>query len=83
MTLDAVSVFLSGPLPKLLALKPDSVPVILDLTGLGVGVHVVEPQVPAPDEIRVESLSPQTIEVTIWSQPLLSPTLTPKPNRGG
>ncbi len=77
LTLDSVNVFLSGPLSKLLALKADSVPVILDLTGLGVGGHVVEPQVPAPDDIKVESVSPETIEVTIWAQP--TPTSTPAP----
>ena len=81
LTLDSVNVFLSGPLPKLLALKPDAVPVILDLTGLGAGVHVVEPQVPAPDGIKVESLSPQTVEVTIWLQPVLTPV--PTPIKGG
>jgi YbbR domain-containing protein len=77
LTLDSVNVFLSGPLSKLLALKDDSVPVILDLTGLGPGVHVVEQQVPAPDDIKVESVSPETIEVTIWAQP--TPTSTPAP----
>lgn len=77
LTLDSVNVFLSGPVPKLDALKPDSVPVILDLTGLGPGVHVVEPQVPAPEDIKVEGLSPQTIEVTIGAPP--TPTATPAP----
>jgi YbbR domain-containing protein len=81
LTLDSVNVFLSGPLPKLLALKPDSVPVILDLTGLGPGVHVVEPQVPAPDDIKMESVSPQTIEVTIWAQPTPTPTPAPTSTR--
>ncbi|PKO21121.1 MAG: hypothetical protein CVU38_16515 [Chloroflexi bacterium HGW-Chloroflexi-1] len=65
LTLDTVSVFLSGPVPKLDTLKPDAAPVILDLTGLGPGVHVVEPFVPAPEDIKVEGISPQTVEVTI------------------
>jgi len=77
LTLDAVSVFVSGPLPKLNALKTDAVPVILDLAGLGPGVHVVEPKIPAPDEIKVEGLSPENIEITIWAQP--TPTSTPVP----
>ena len=46
LTLDTVNVFPSGPLPKLVALKDDAAPVILDLTGLGPGVHAVEPKVP-------------------------------------
>jgi YbbR domain-containing protein len=79
LTLDAVSVFVSGPLPKLLALKQDSVPVILDLAGLGPGVHAVEPKIPTPDEIKVEGLSPENIEITIWAQP--TPTPAPVPTR--
>lgn len=74
LTLDTVSVFLSGPLPKLLALTPDAVPVILDLTGLGPGVHVLEPSVSVSSEIRVEGISPQTIEITIGAA-----TETPAP----
>ncbi len=77
LSLDAVTVFLSGPVPKLDALKPDSVPVILDLTGLGPGVHVVEPLVPAPEGIKVEGISPQTVEITIGSPS--TPTQTPTP----
>ena len=79
LTLDAVSVFASGPLPKLLVLKEDSVPVILDLAGLGPGIHVVEPTIPAPDGIKIEGLSPENIEITIWAQP--TPTPTPVPTR--
>jgi hypothetical protein len=41
------------------------VPVILDLTGLGPGMHALEPSVPAPEEVNVEGTSPETIEVTI------------------
>ncbi len=76
LTLDAVSVFLSGPLSKLEALKADAVPVILDVTGLGPGVHVVGPQVPAPEGIAVESISPQNVEVAIWTQPAAAATPT-------
>ena len=65
LTLGLVDVFLSGPVPKLNSLEPDSVPVILDLTGLGPGTHALEPSVPAPEEVTVEGTSPETIEVTI------------------
>jgi YbbR domain-containing protein len=65
LTLDTVSVFLSGPLPMLLDLSNEEVPVILDLTGLGPGVHVLEPTVPVPSDIRVEGIAPQTVEVSI------------------
>lgn len=77
LTLDLVNVFLSGPLPKLLALKPDAVPVVLDVAGLGPGVHVIEPLVPAPSDIRVESVSPQTVEITIALLPTPTVSVTP------
>ncbi len=73
--IDTVNVFLSGPVPKLDDLKADAVPVILDLTGLGPGVHAIEPKVPTPEGIKVEGLSPQTIEIIIGA-PLTS---TPSP----
>jgi YbbR domain-containing protein len=73
LTLGLVDVFLSGPVPKLNALKSDAVPVILDLTGLGPGTYGLEPSVPAPEEVNVEGISPETIEVTI------SATATPTP----
>ncbi|MGQ9767905.1 MAG: CdaR family protein [Anaerolineae bacterium] len=76
MTLDAVTVFLSGPLPRLLALKPDSVLVVLDVTGRGPGVHLIEPLVAAPTELKVDSVSPQTVEITIGLLPTLTPTPT-------
>jgi hypothetical protein len=79
LTLDSVSVFVSGPLPKLLTLKPDSVPVVLDLAGLGPGVHVVEPKLPAPEEIKIEGLSPENVEITLWALP--TPTPTPSATR--
>lgn len=79
LTLEAVTVFLSGPVPKLDSLGSDAVPVILDLTGMGPGVHVIEPQVPAPEGITVEGVSPQTVEVTIGVLPTPTPTSTETP----
>ncbi len=75
--IDYVNVFLTGPMPKLEELKPDAAPVILDLTGLGPGTHVVEPQVPTPEGVRVEGLTPQTVEVTIGAPATATPTVTP------
>lgn len=75
--LDFVNVFLSGPVSKLDELKPDAAPVILDLTGLGPGVHVVEPKVPTPEGITVRGLTPQTIEVTIGAPATPPSTTTP------
>ena len=78
LTLDSVSVFLSGPVPKLEILKPDAAPVIVDLAGLGAGVHVVEPTVPVPEGITVSGLSPQTLEITIELLPTPASTPTPE-----
>jgi YbbR domain-containing protein len=75
LTLGAVDVFLSGPVSKLDSLKPDAAPVILDLTGLGPGTHAIQPVVPAPEEVKVEGTSPETIEVTISPAP--TPTVEP------
>lgn len=77
LTLDVVNVFLSGPLPKLMALGDDQAPVILDLTGLGPGVHAIDPQVLTPSDITEVGVSPGTIEVTITAIPTPTPTPTP------
>ncbi|HEX9118445.1 MAG TPA: CdaR family protein [Anaerolineae bacterium] len=79
LSLDSVNVYLTGPIPKLRSLRPDAAPVILDLTGLGPGTHVVEPKVPAPEGVTVEGLSPQTVEVSIETSPTPSPNGTPSP----
>jgi YbbR domain-containing protein len=79
LTLDVVNVFLSGPLPKLLALGEDQAPVVIDLTGLGPGVHAIEPQVVAPSDVTVEGVSPGTIEVTIVKVPTTTPAAPPAP----
>ncbi len=87
LTLDVVNVFLSGPLPKLMTLDEDQAPVVIDLTGLGPGVHAIEPQVVPPSEVTVEGVSPGTIEVTIATLPTPEPTarpgstVTPSPTR--
>ena len=78
MTLDTANLFLSGPVPRLDALRPEDAPVIVDLTGLGPGVHVVVPTVPSPEGVVVEGISPETIEVTIGLLP--TPELTPTPS---
>jgi YbbR domain-containing protein len=81
LTLDTANVFLSGPVPKLDEIGPEDAPVVLDLSGLGPGVHVVVPFVPAPEGIAVEGISPETIEVTIVPMPTLTPTPSPTPAR--
>ena len=70
-----VDVILSGPLPRLQALTLQDVKVIVDLFGLGVGVHKVKPTVVVPETLRVESVLPDIIEVQI-TMALPTPTAT-------
>lgn len=75
-----VDVILSGPLPRLQALRPEKVRVVLDLFDLAVGVHKVQPTVIVPEELKVESIVPDTVEVEIEvPTPIPSPTFTPTP----
>jgi YbbR domain-containing protein len=72
-----VDVILSGPLPKLELLKPENVQVTLNLFDLEQGTHKVVPTAIAPEGIKVESISPDTIEVEISVAP--TPIPTPEP----
>jgi YbbR domain-containing protein len=72
-----VDVILEGPDTLLAELAPDDVQVFVNLFGLGLGVHRVEPVVLAPEGIRVVSVIPETIEVGIGLLP--TPTSTPTP----
>ncbi|GAG39431.1 unnamed protein product, partial [marine sediment metagenome] len=60
---EVVDVILSGPVPKLDALKPGDVQVILDLYELQRGTHKITPEVVVPEGLKVESILPDTIEV--------------------
>jgi YbbR domain-containing protein len=72
-----VDVILSGPLPKLELLKPENVQVTLNLFDLEQGTHKVVPTAIASEGIKVESISPDTIEVEISVAP--TPIPTPEP----
>jgi YbbR domain-containing protein len=75
---DSVSVILSGSLPVLEDLSFNDVRVILDLLNLGVGTHQVTPQVVVlPSGIQTQAVLPSTIEVTITTRPLSTPTPSP------
>lgn len=84
-----VDVILSGPLPKLETLTLEEVRVVVDLFGLGPGVHKVVAQAFAPEGLTVESILPDTIEVEIKAPVGLvtatptrrAPTPTPTPTR--
>lgn len=72
-----VDVTLSGPLPKLELLKPENVQVTLNLFDLEQGTHKVVPTAIVPEGIKVESISPDTIEVEISVAPTPTPTSEP------
>ena len=77
VSLDEVEVIVSGPLPRLELLGPEDVRVVLDVTGLLPGSHVVQPTVVVPEGIVEEGVIPEAIEVLIES--LITPTPTPTP----
>ena len=91
-----VDVILTGPLPLLDKLTPGDIKFVVDLTGLTSGTHQATPQaLILIADIRVQSINPGTIEVSIIPgvygsptvtsipalTPILTPTLTPTPTR--
>lgn len=77
VSLEEVEVIVSGPLPRLELLGPEEVRVLLDLTGLLPGSHLVQPTVVVPEGIVEEGVIPEAIEVLIES--LITPTATETP----
>jgi len=63
-----VDVILSGPVRALSALNQDDIFVILDLTNLISGTHIVKPRVVLPGEFTLEGVIPETVEVVIRQQ---------------
>jgi YbbR domain-containing protein len=78
----ALQVILSGPVPVLDSLEPSDIRVVVDLTGLELGIYVLEPRVDLlPDRLRADAILPTTIEVTVIIAPTPTPTsvFTPLP----
>lgn len=71
-----VDVILEGPDAILAEMTSDDLRVILGVFGLDLGVHRVEPEVLAPEEVTVVSIIPETIEVVIAPTPTPIPTPT-------
>lgn len=77
-----VDVILSGPLPALDSLTPESVRVVLDLLNLPPGSHQVTPKVIVlPEGVIVQTVLPSTIEVLITGPGTATPSIvgTPTP----
>lgn len=71
-----VDVILEGPDSRLAELTRDDIQAFVNVGGLGLGVHPRAPVVLAPQEIRVVSVIPETIEVAIALPPTQVPTST-------
>jgi YbbR domain-containing protein len=77
---EAVNLILNGPLPTLDSLLMEDVRVVVDLGNLQQGTHQLTPEViVASPQVRVQSILPDTIEVTITDVPPPTPTPTPTP----
>lgn len=71
-----VDVIISGPLPVLDALTPQDIKVTVDVTGLDLGTHQLEPKVEVFVENVLEgSILPSTVEVVLSVRP--TPTVIP------
>jgi YbbR domain-containing protein len=72
----AVDVIFSGPLPVLNTITPSDIRVMVDVSGMDVGVYQMTPTVTfLPERVRTESVLPSSVEVTI----IIPPTPTPVP----
>ncbi|MBX2999518.1 MAG: hypothetical protein KF893_13460 [Caldilineaceae bacterium] len=82
VSLTRIDVIVSGPLPRLDALRPEDVRVTLNLADLLPGSHTVVPTVVPPEGITVDGLIPQTVEVTIEAipPPATTPGVEPTPS---
>ncbi len=77
---ESVEVIIYGPIPTLEILTDLDVRVVIDLTGLAPGVYQLAPDVVIlPDRIRLQVISPETVEVTIIEADTLTPTPSPTP----
>jgi YbbR domain-containing protein len=84
---ETVNLIVSGPLPVLDMLTPDSFRVVVDLSGRELGIHQIEPVVDLkPDTVQVNAPQPDTVQVTILVAPSPTPSptglLTPAPTGG-
>jgi YbbR domain-containing protein len=72
---ETVDIIISGPLPILDTLTQDKIVVSVDLTGQGAGTYQLVPRVEMPStDLKLESILPGSIEVTITQAPTPSPT---------
>ncbi|MBN1535844.1 MAG: hypothetical protein JW908_03850 [Anaerolineales bacterium] len=77
---DTVDVLISGPLPLINSLTSSGIRVSVDLTGMKPGTYQVIPRVDLlPNQLRVASILPENVEVTITKAVLTTPTAVKYP----
>jgi YbbR domain-containing protein len=77
---ETLDVILQAPLPVLDSINLEQdVRVILDLSGLDVGTHQVEPRIEAPEGVSAQSILPPTVQVIIERAPRATATPRPTP----
>jgi YbbR domain-containing protein len=75
---ETVDIILSGPLPILDTLSPTDITVSVDLTGKGIGTFQATPTIQLRQtELRVVSIQPGTVEVSLGPAPTPTPTRRP------
>ena len=83
MAPETVEIILYGPIPMLETMTAVDVRVIVDLTELEPAVYQLQPEaIVLPDRIRVQVISPETLEVEIIPAdqvPTPMPTSAPEP----
>lgn len=62
---ETIDVLVEGPVSELEQLTPEDVVVVLDLTNLREGMHLVEPRITPPGSLVATSSIPNQVEVTI------------------
>jgi YbbR domain-containing protein len=73
-----VDLIVSGPIPVLDLLTPDSFRVLVDVAGLELGTYQLQVVVDlVPEEVNVDAVLPQTVQVNIILPPTATPTLIP------
>jgi YbbR domain-containing protein len=77
-----VDVILSGPLPLLSNIDPQSIRIVIDMTDKNeLGVYQEIPTAPfLPERISLDSILPETVEVTVSLAPTQTPTATFSPS---
>lgn len=85
---EVVEIIVSGPVPRLEALRAEDVVVVLNLLNLEVGTHQIVPEVGVPNGLTVVSVNPATVQVIIGEAitptatiTLTSPRPTPRPKK--